>query len=222
LLPILLAMLAPAVASAQAGERPAPFGVAVLGDLVRARLAAYLALGLAGDADWSVDTSFGGVRGTASLDPTVGFGLRGELVASEFIAVGVLFELVTFQANANEVSNAEREALFNIDVWLKVRYDPLELNPNLDMELYAGIPVGLALGVLNQSDGSGDDVWPGINGCVLAGAMVIVDSQFGFFLELGWRGHKIFHSEDRPFIGDVASKIGTDQFALHAGAALQF
>jgi hypothetical protein len=183
-------------------------------DLMHLRLGAYLALGVGGDADLNVND----LDSSTELDATVGFGARGEVPIHEYFVVGGLFELLTFEAG--EVTNAEREAVFNIDLWAKARY-VFELTRELGLEAYVGIPIGLTLAVLNDSDGSGDDTWPGFNTGVLLGAMLLIQEHFGAFVELGWRHHQIFH-EESTILGDIEMKIVTNQFAMHLGGVYQF
>ena len=203
-LAILLVWLAPLTAEAQRTERD-------IGDV---RLAAYLALGFGGDADIGAGDS----SSSASLDPTVGFGARLEVPVHDYVAIGGIFELLTFEADG--AFGGEREAVFDIDVWVKGRYR-FELADAIAIEPYLGLPFGLTLAVLDDPDGSGDEAWPGFNIGVLAGAMLIVDSRFGGLLELGWRHHQVFN-EARTFLGDVDLSVETNQFAMHLGGFFIF
>lgn len=203
-LAILLACLAPLTAEGQRNQSD-------VGDL---RLAAYLALGFGGDADLSSGSS----TSSASLDPTVGFGARLEVPIHDYIAIGGMFELLTFEADA--AFSGEREAVFDIDVWVKGRYR-FELSDGVALEPYVGLPFGLSLAVLDDPDGSGDEAWPGFNIGVLAGAMLIVDSRFGGLLELGWRHHQVFN-EAHTFFGDFDLSVETNQLAMHLGGFFIF
>lgn len=200
---LVLASLAPLTAEAQRGDD--------VGDL---RLAAYLALGVGGDADVTTGRSTSSV----SLDPTVGFGARLEVPVHEYVAIGGIFELLTFEADT--VFADEREAVVDFDVWVKGRYR-IELSGGLAIEPYLGLPFGLTLAVLDDPDGEGDEVWPGFNIGVLAGAMLIIDSRFGALIELGWRHHQVFN-EARTFLGDIDLEIETNQFAMHFGGFFVF
>jgi hypothetical protein len=184
-------------------------------DIGHFRVGAYFALGLGGDIDADIDTPFGSTSGSDGLDATVGFGARGEVPIHQYVVIGGNFELLTFDSD-----DIDREAVFDIDAWAKGRY-PVEINDGLTLEPYLGIQFGLALAVLDDSDGSGDDVWPGFNVGVLAGAMLLIQEHFGVFLELGWRHHQVFHEED-TVIGNVETKLVTNQLGLHLGGLYQF
>ena len=195
---LVLALFTPAAALAQAAPNDP-------------RVAAYLALGLAGDADYTI----GDFSGSNSLDPTVGFGVRGELALHDYFVVGGSFELLTFEWDA---SGAEREEVFNFDVLLRARY-ALELSNTMWIEPYVALPVGLTLAVI---PGGNDDVWPGFNIGALAGAyLVLGELPLAFFFELGWRHHQVFNEGTGLLGGDVDLKIVTNQFAMQLGAALR-
>jgi len=201
---LLIACFAPLTAKAQRNG----------GDVGDVRLAAYFALGVGGDAEVTTGSS----ESSASLDPTVGFGARIEVPVHEYVAIGGIFELLTFEADTAFAD--EREAVLDFDVWVKGRYR-FEISEGLAIEPYIGVPFGLALAVLDDPDGDGDEVWPGFNIGVLAGAMLIVDSRFGALLELGWRHHQVF-TEVSSFLGDVDVSIETNQFAMHFGGFFAF
>jgi hypothetical protein len=177
------------------------------------RLATYLALGFGGDAD----TTVGDLSGSASLDPTVGFGARVEQPLHEFVVVGGAFELLTFEA---DVRDSEREALFDFDGLLRIRYPFQVANRSLWIEPYVALPLGFSMAVLDDPDGSGDEVWPGWNIGALAGVyLLLTDAPFGFFFEAGWRHHQVYNEAQGPFGADVDLKLVTNQFAMHLGAA---
>lgn len=196
---LFLLVLAPSIASAQ------PESVGHL------RFAGYLALGLAGEAEYAVDAS----SIDLDLDPTVGFGVRGEYPVHEYFAIGGLFELLTFEPEDTVFFDSEREAVFDIDLWLKGRYT-IAIQSDLALELYAGLPFGLALAVLNDPDGTGDETYAGYNIGILAGAMLLFGDHFGGFFELGWRHHGVFHEEN-----NTDFSVNTHQLGMHFGFLYQ-
>lgn len=200
LLALVLAAMAPSAARADAD------------DVGHFRLSGYFALHVAGDADANVGNS----ASSAELDPTVGFGVRGEFLAHDYFAIGGLFELLTFEADTAFAD--EREAVLSYDVWARARY-VFEISRDLAIEPYLGVPFGLSLAVLNHPSG-GDQVWAGFNTGVLAGALLGF-GQFGAFLELGWRHHQVFWEQDTAF-GELEWKIVTNQFAMHFGGSYTF
>lgn len=178
------------------------------------RLAAALALGLGGDAD--ITTGFPALDGSVDLDPTVGFGVRGEFPLHRYFVLGGSFELMTFELDGGG-TDFEREEVFDFDGILRARY-PVELSAeSIWVEPYVALPVGFSMGVFPEGDG--DQVWPGWNLGVLAGAYLLVPPHVGFFLELGWRHHQVY--SDVEVLGTNRDrKIVTNQFALQLGAAL--
>ncbi|MCB9595336.1 MAG: hypothetical protein H6719_21635 [Sandaracinaceae bacterium] len=197
----LLAPLAPTIASADVDD-----------DYIR--VGGYFALGLGGDATGQLNS----VDYSAGLDPTIGFGARVERGVWDYVSVGGNFELMTFEA---DVLDSEREAVFNLDLWVRVRY-LFEVNRDLWIEPYVGLPIGLSLGVLRDiDDASGDDdVWPGWNTGVLAGIQVVTSASVGFFFEAGWRFHQVF--TNGRIIVDIDAQLETNQFAMQLGAFALF
>lgn len=200
LLALALACVAPSAARADAD------------DVGHLRLSAYFALHVAGDADWNV----GNASGSADLDPTVGFGVRGEVPLHDYFVVGGLFELLTFEADTT--FDDEREAVMSFDLWARARY-VFEVSRDMRIEPYVGVPFGLTLAVLNHPSG-GDQVWAGFNTGVLAGALLRLGA-FGVFFELGWRHHQVYWEQDTVF-GDIEYKLVTNQMAMHFGASYSF
>ena len=176
----------------------------------RLRLGAHLALAFGGDAD----TQIGDGSGSASLDPTIGGGARAELAIHDYVSVGGMFEVLTFEQDA---AGAEREAVFNFDGIARARYVIEVSDGALWIEPYLALPFGLTLAVLDDPDGSGDEVWPGFNIGALAGAYLVTNANVAFFLEMGWRHHQVF-SEAQIIGFDVDLKIVTNQFAMQLGA----
>lgn len=178
------------------------------------RLAAYLATGFGGDADYN----FSNLAGSASLDPTVGIGARVELPLHEYVVVGGSFELLTFEA---DVLDAEREAVFDFNGQVRIRYGFAVSDGALWLEPYGALPFGASAAVLDDFDGSGDEVWPGWNIGALAGMYLLLrDAPLGFFLEAGWRHHQVYSEVRGPFGADLDLKLVTNQFAMQLGAAL--
>lgn len=176
----------------------------------RLRLGGHLALAFGGDAD----TQIGDASGSNSLDPTIGGGARVEMAIHDYVSVGGMFEVLTFEQDA---VGAEREAVFDFDGIVRARY-AIELSAgSLWIEPYLALPFGLTLAVLDDPDGSGDEVWPGFNIGALAGAYLVTNANVAFFLEMGWRHHQVFN-EASAFGFDVDLKVVTNQFAVQLGA----
>ena len=173
------------------------------------RLGGYFALGLGGDAN----TTSGSLSSTAGLEPTLGAGVRIERGVWDYISIGANFEVLTFEL---DTAGAEREAVIDIDAWVRVRY-LIELDRDqLYLEPYIGLPLGFSAGVLQDLDGSGDEIWPGWNTGVLAGAYLLTGNAIGFFVEGGWRYHQLF-TNARVAFADIDVRLETHQFAMQIG-----
>ncbi|MEZ4339150.1 MAG: hypothetical protein R3B82_21225 [Sandaracinaceae bacterium] len=177
------------------------------------RIAANLALGLAGELDLYSESNAGSLHSDADLDPSVGFDLRGELPLLDFLVLGGWFEFLSFET---DTSGSEREESFSFDVFLRVRYVFEAIANTLFIEPYVLFPFGFSMAVLPDDDGSGDDIWPGFNTGVFAGAQILHESGFGGYLELGWRHAEVFH--DRTILGaDVHQSLVANEMALNFG-----
>jgi len=176
------------------------------------RVGGYLALGLGGEAT----ASSGSLSSSDGLDPTVGFGLRMEGGVWDYVSIGANIELLTMQTDA---AGAERETVFDADLWIRARYLIEISRDELYLEPYIGMPFGLSIGVLQDIDGSGDDAWPGWNIGVLGGAYLLTNAGIGFFVEGGWRYHQLFTS-GRVLGFDVDAELSTHQFATQIGVVL--
>lgn len=174
------------------------------------RLSGYLVLGFGGDADLHSDP--GGTISDA-LDVSAGFGARVEAPIHDYIAIGGLFEAVSYETDA---AMAEREWAFDFDGFVRFRY-VIELVPgDLSLEPYVLLPLGFTFSMLDDPDGSGDEPWPGWNTGVLAGIAIMTSSRVGGFLELGWRHHEVY-TRVSSILGNADLSLVTNQFALHLG-----
>jgi hypothetical protein len=178
------------------------------------RVGAYLVLGFGGDADLHSDP---GGKTSDQLDVSVGFGARADLPVHDFIAIGGLFEAVSFETDA---PSAEREWAFDFDGYVRLRY-AIELASDLVLEPYLLLPLGFTAAALDDPDGSGDEAWPGWNTGALAGLAILTASHFGGFVELGWRHHEVY-TEVSSILGNVDLSLVTNQFAMHLGGLFVF
>lgn len=178
------------------------------------RIAANLALGLAGELDLFNESNPLDTHTDADLDPSVGFDLRGELPLLDFLVLGGWFEFLSFET---DTAGSEREESFSFDAFLRVRYVFEAIANTLFIEPYVLLPFGFSMAVLPDDDGSGDDIWPGFNTGVFAGAQILHESGFGGYLELGWRHAEVFL--DHTVLGvDVHSSLVANEMALNIGA----
>lgn len=179
------------------------------------RIAAHLALGLAGEYDASASSGLGsGSTGDSNLEPSVGFGLRAEMPVLDFLSVGGMFEAITYEP---DVRGSEREWAFNFDLLLRLRYMFEVIRGDLFLEPYLALPVGFTLGVLPLIGDDSDSAWPGWNIGALAGLAILTASRLGGFIELGWRHFDIYNSDRVPVVGDVDYQITVNELALNLG-----
>ncbi len=176
------------------------------------RLGGTFALGLGGDATGKLNTA----RFSEGLDPTIGFGARLEGAVWDYLSIGANLEVMTFEAN---VLDSEREAVFDMDLWVRVRYLIELSHDSLYLEPYVGVPIGFSVGVLQDIDGMGDEAWPGWNTGVLGGAYLLTSAGLGFFFEAGWRFHQLFTSGTIG-IFDIDAQLETNQFMMQLGVVL--
>ena len=174
------------------------------------RIAGNLALGLAGELDTHANTALGSGSTEADLDPSVGFDLRGELPLLDFLVLGGWFQFMSYEVDA---SSAEREETFSFDAYLRIRWVFEAIANTLYIEPYVLLPFGFSMAVLPDDDGSGDDVYPGWNTAVLAGAQILHESGFGGYLELGWRHAEVYH--DHRVFGELSLVV--NEMAMNLG-----
>jgi hypothetical protein len=207
--------LVPLSVSAQAftDDLPAARGARHGVDDRNVRLLGNLALGFAGELDSQVNDA----RGEADLDPSVGFDLRVEVPVLDFLVIGAQFEFLGILTDA---SGAEREEMFGFDGYVRLRW-AFDVTSDFVIEPYLFLPLGFAMAVLPDDDGSGDDIWPGWNTGAMAGAQFIHDSGFGGYLELGWR-HAEAYYDTSVFGVSVDASLILNELALNVGFVYAF
>lgn len=180
-----------------------------------ARVAANVALGFAGELDALTNRG----RSEVDLDPSVGFDIRVELPVLDFLVVGGWFEFLGVE---QDVSGAEREESFSFDGFARARWVFEVVPAAFFIEPYVLLPLGFTMGVLPDDDGSGDDIWPGWNTAVLAGAQFLHASGFGGYLELGWRHAEAYLRQTFPILGSFDVSLVLNELALNIGFVYAF
>ena len=120
LLLVLACLLAPSLAHAQELDDRSP------------RVAANLALGVAGE----LDSYLNDIHGEVDMDASVGFDLRGELPVLDFLVIGALFE---FLSSEQDASGAEREEGFSFDGFARLRWVFEAIERTLFVEPYLAL-----------------------------------------------------------------------------------
>lgn len=179
------------------------------------RVGANLALGLAGELDTYVNDT----KGNADLNPSVGFDVRSEIPVLDFLVVGGLFQFMSYEPDAR---NAVREETFSFDAFVRARWAFEVVRSTLTLEPYVMFPLGLTLAALPDDDGSGDDIWPGFNTGILAGAQLIHRSGFGGYFELGWRHAEVYSRQQYPFVGAVDISLVANEMSINVGVLYVF
>lgn len=205
LAPVLAILAAASPASAQELEDRNP------------RVAANLALGLAGELDAVVND----MRNNVDLEPSVGFDLRGELPVLDFLVIGAWFEFLSTEIEGSG-AGTEREESFGFDAYVRGRWVFEAIAATLFVEPYVLLPIGFTIAVLPDDDGSGDDVWPGWNTAVLLGAQVLHASGFGGYLEIGWRHSEVYQERAAPPFGTFDISLILNEMALNFGVVYAF
>lgn len=186
-----------------------------------AMVSAYGRFGFAGSGDLYADTSVLHTHATGDLQPTAGFGLRGEATLFDFLSVGGFFEAASYQVSGNFGAvhvDTSRRWMFDIDAFVKGRW-LFEAIPNeLYLEPYVLVPIGLTLGALTNLDNNDDRTWPGWSSGAMLGLTLLSAMGVGGFVELGWRHHEVYTSETILTV-DTHASWALNQFALNAGLA---
>lgn len=185
------------------------------------RLAANLALGFAGELDSQINDT----RGEVDTEPSVGFDVRFELPVLDFLVVGASFGFLSVEPEGTSLSDPEREETFSFDGLIRARWVFEAVMNELFIEPYVLVPVGFSMAILPDDDGSGDDVWPGWNLSVVAGAQFIHGSGFGGYVEMGWRHAEVYDHRSATVLGVTVNtdlSLILNELALNVGAVYVF
>lgn len=175
----------------------------------------YLAVGGGGEADFSSDPS-SPLDGSLNNEATVGVGARVEFPIMDYVSLGGQVELLSYEIDG---AGFDREISGHFDLWAKGRY-VFELSSDLDLEAYAGIPIGFSVVSIQNSPGlEHQDNYLGWNMGLLMGGQLFFSERFGAMLEMGWR-HINAHNQIAGGGADLKTKV--NQFALNLGAVVLF
>jgi hypothetical protein len=143
----------------------------------------------------------GGMRGGGQV------GARLEVPVNPYFALGGLAEF-----GGTAARGARRHDLhLDFSFWAKGRY-VLDLKP-FDLELYAGVPIGMSLAFQDYWDGPGRDFGGGLNSGLLFGAQFLF-KRGGFFTDLGPRFRRTWYGDGWSW--------GTRQFNMNFGGVIFF
>lgn len=197
LLVLCLSLVSTAVASADAQGAVEGYFLSGFGD------------GEFGDGD--------GADESVDLDPTLGFGLRGEAFLHEYFALGGGAEFSWFRPD-----NGNSAFHFDLSINLRPRF-LLFGDGNMALELYALVPIGFSrtagwevdtvVGEIDFDPMIGWHIGAG------AGTRLRID-RFAAFAEIGWRRTQVFGDVQIPVLGERDTEFLANQFRFHLGASI--
>jgi len=166
------------------------------------------------DRDYSAigfHLGFGGSverNGTSrDLDTTLGFNIRADIPVYRYLLIGPFLNFGAWRPDVAG-SSPSRNYYLDVDVFVRGRI-PIELD-TIGLQLWAGIPVGLTLDFLGNTEGAAlDGFGLGWNIGVIFGVAIHFTNRFGMFTEIGWMQHKMSH--------DASSRPGSADFRLSQG-----
>jgi hypothetical protein len=144
----------------------------------------------------------------SDLDPAVGIAGRYEALVHEYVVIGGMMQLSFWRPDLAD----DRSTFIDFDLLLKGRY-PVEVSSRT-LELYAMLPFGLTVSILDKDFENVDRGAAGWNLGFFLGAQLSVTEAVGIFAEIGFTHHGISHDVD--FGGDL--EAGVTQGALNLGA----
>jgi hypothetical protein len=165
-------------------------------------------LGVAGEAE--VESDAVGLSSSSDLELTYGAGVQYMHPLHEYFALGGQVALLSWQTEAGDAANADRNLLLDVSLVPALRY-AIEH----DAELYLAIPVGLALDFPGEdSFGVGEvSTGVGLNVAFMAGARFALADGFGLLGELGYALHAFSHEVS----GEVAGISAETEFDVSMG-----
>ena len=154
------------------------------------------------------------------FEPMAGFTLFGEFRIHRYFALGPSVSFLFWNVEFFDDNDIKPSMFIDFDVSLRVLY-PLV---NDKLEIYARVPVGLTLSVLNSDfEDYGLDADPGVgaNFSFVVGVLYNVWSQLDIFLEMGAVYHWV--KNDGKFRGAKGdAELSGAQMAFNFGAAWRF
>lgn len=185
--------------------------------------AAKLLLGVAGEGEIEIDGVPG--EGEGDLELSYGAGLQYQNPLHDYFSLGGQLALRSWQSEAGDTANSDRNLLLDISVVPAGRY---AVKP--EIELYLAIPVGLSL------DFWGDDGFAagnaasaevstgvGFNLGFMVGGRFLLGDDVGLLAELGYQLHSFSHEVDAMAAGVSVSPefdVSLGQFAINLGVFL--
>lgn len=188
------------------------FGTAVASADAKGAVEAYFLSGFGdGEFDGTVDVPLLGERdfsGDIRLDPTLGFGLRGESFVHDYFAVGGGAEFSWYRPD-------DGDSVFHLDLSINLRPRYLLFGDgNMALEIYALVPIGFSRLASRDVQGlSGEEEIDAMLGWHIgasAGARLRIN-RFAIFSDVGWRRTQLF-DDDLQFLAN--------QFRFHLGASV--
>lgn len=144
-----------------------------------------------------------------------------DTVVQKYLAVGGRFSVASFNSEARDDENFDRDWLMNLGVAPKLRY----AFSGTPARIYATTPVGLSIILPSEDweDENGVQTEVGVSWhlSLLVGADYSFTDDFGVFVEMGWALQNI-NWEGETVDGDFSTELdgGFGQFGLNLGVTL--
>jgi hypothetical protein len=158
------------------------------------------------------ESEFAGFKSASDNEATAGFVLFGEYPIMQYFAAGFEFGFLTFETEAMDAANQDRNKVLDFAPVLKPRFQYM----GGAGEVFLKVPVGLS--IVTPNDDVGSETGIGWTAGVLVGTSYFVYSGLALDLEMGWQGHG--GTADLKGGGEV--DYSTHQFQLRLGAMWEF
>jgi hypothetical protein len=126
------------------------------------------------------------------LGTTFGFNVRSDTPVANYVLIGPMLQLGAWSPDIDP----EPDDNYYVDLDFVLRLRVPITTPQLNYQLWVGMPVGVTVDVLGSDVPNVSGFGLGWNIGVLFGGAVHLTPKFGFFAEGGWMQHKIEHSAE--------------------------
>jgi opacity protein-like surface antigen len=178
---------------------------------------AKLLTGFGGEGELDADGLGGEFEGDLEFSYGLGAGYMHPL--HEYFALGGQLSLLSWQSEAGEDGDLDRNSLLDLSVVPEGKYLVLD-----NLELFATLPLGLSFDFLGEDDfGNLAEVGTGFgfNLGLMLGARVAIDEQFGLLAELGYVYHSFSHATETAVGEGPDLDVSLGQLSLNIGGYFQ-
>jgi hypothetical protein len=129
---------------------------------------------------------------TNPMASTFGFNLRGDVPIERYLVLGPLIQFGAWRPDTSPAPS--RNYYVDVDLYMRARL-PITTS-SMNLQLWAGVPIGLTLDFLGGEVGGATGGGFGWNVGAMLGGAVHFTPKFGLFTEIGWTQHKMAHAAD--------------------------